>query len=113
MIEQKPPQSLADDIEVITNENGNYIAFWSMTTKTTNEMTDNSPAVKAEEKCAVTAETLNFYYGQKQALFDINIKIPDKSVTAFIGPSGCGKSTFLRTINRMNDIIPDVRLTGK
>jgi phosphate transport system ATP-binding protein len=49
---------------------------------------------------------LNFYYGAKRALDDISIRIHANLVTAFIGPSGCGKSTFLRTLNRMNDIIP-------
>ena len=48
-----------------------------------------------------------------QALTDINIEIPEKSITALIGPSGCGKSTFLKTINRMNDLIPDVKITGE
>ncbi|HEX4441226.1 MAG TPA: phosphate ABC transporter ATP-binding protein PstB [Thermoanaerobaculia bacterium] len=55
---------------------------------------------------------LNFWYGAKQALYDISLKIPEKSVTAFIGPSGCGKSTYLRCLNRMNDIIPDTRVEG-
>lgn len=61
----------------------------------------------------INSENVNFYYGQSQALFDISLKVPEKSVTALIGPSGCGKSTFLRTLNRMNDIIPGTRLTGK
>ena len=56
---------------------------------------------------------LSFFYGAKQALFDISMSIPERSVTALIGPSGCGKSTFLRTINRMNDIIEGSRLEGK
>jgi phosphate transport system ATP-binding protein len=56
---------------------------------------------------------LNFWYGPKQALYDISLKIPEKSVTAFIGPSGCGKSTYLRCLNRMNDIIPDTRVEGE
>ncbi|MCX7421392.1 MAG: phosphate ABC transporter ATP-binding protein PstB [Planctomycetia bacterium] len=56
---------------------------------------------------------LNFFYGEKQALFDVSMTVPERSVTAFIGPSGCGKSTFLRTLNRMNDIIEGTRLTGK
>ena len=56
---------------------------------------------------------LSFSYGPKQALWDISLKIPEKSVTAFIGPSGCGKSTFLRCLNRMNDIIPDTRVDGE
>jgi len=54
----------------------------------------------------------DFYYGHVQALHGIALDIPDKQVTAFIGPSGCGKSTFLRSINRMNDIIPDARAAG-
>jgi phosphate transport system ATP-binding protein len=56
---------------------------------------------------------LNFYYGDIQALFDINLIIPANKVTALIGPSGCGKSTFLRTLNRMNDLIDETRLEGK
>jgi phosphate transport system ATP-binding protein len=56
---------------------------------------------------------LNFFYGRNQALFEISLSIPEKSVTAFIGPSGCGKSTFLRCLNRMNDIIVDTRVEGQ
>lgn len=51
-------------------------------------------------------------YGNTQALKNVNLQIPEKSITAFIGPSGCGKSTFLKTLNRMNDLIPDVKITG-
>jgi phosphate transport system ATP-binding protein len=58
------------------------------------------------------SKKLNFSYGPKQALWDISLQIPEKTVTAFIGPSGCGKSTFLRCLNRMNDIIPDTRVEG-
>ncbi|MFQ6604000.1 MAG: phosphate ABC transporter ATP-binding protein PstB [Fidelibacterota bacterium] len=58
------------------------------------------------------ARQLDFYYGNTQALFDINLQIPENQVTALIGPSGCGKSTFLRMYNRMNDIIPGTRHTG-
>jgi phosphate transport system ATP-binding protein len=58
------------------------------------------------------AEDLCLWYGNTQALKNINIKIPEKSITAFIGPSGCGKSTFLKTLNRMNDLIPSVKITG-
>jgi phosphate transport system ATP-binding protein len=60
----------------------------------------------------VSARDVNVSYGQKQALFDVSIDIPDRAVTAFIGPSGCGKSTFLRCINRMNDTIDGCRVTG-
>ncbi len=56
---------------------------------------------------------LNFYYGNKQALKDINIVCPENRVTAIIGPSGCGKSTFIRTLNRMNDVIPGTRVEGE
>jgi len=61
----------------------------------------------------VTADGVNVYYGEKHALRDISVKIPDRSVTSFIGPSGCGKSTFLRCLNRMNDTIPICRVTGR
>lgn len=60
----------------------------------------------------ITAENLNLWYGETHALKDINIEIPEKSITALIGPSGCGKSTFLKTLNRMNDLIPTVKITG-
>src|SRR5207248_9705632 len=55
---------------------------------------------------------MNFWYGTKQALWDISLIIPECSVMALIGPSGCGKSTFLRTLNRMNDLIDGTRVTG-
>ncbi|TCS96730.1 phosphate ABC transporter ATP-binding protein PstB [Hazenella coriacea] len=61
---------------------------------------------------AISVSKLNLYYGEKQALKEIEMNIEEKSVTALIGPSGCGKSTFLRTINRMNDLIPIVRIDG-
>jgi phosphate transport system ATP-binding protein len=61
----------------------------------------------------IEADALNFYYGDKRALQDISVKIQPNLVTAFIGPSGCGKSTFLRTLNRMNDIIPGARVEGR
>jgi len=55
---------------------------------------------------------LSFFYGRSQALYEISLAVPEKSVTAFIGPSGCGKSTYLRCLNRMNDIIPETRVVG-
>ena len=60
----------------------------------------------------ITAKDLCLWYGATQALKNINIEIPDRSITALIGPSGCGKSTFLKTLNRMNDLIPSVRIEG-
>ena len=62
---------------------------------------------------AIEVEGLNFFYGDKQALFDISMDIKSRWVTALIGPSGCGKSTFLRTLNRMNDIVPGAQVKGK
>lgn len=61
----------------------------------------------------IEARGVNFHYGPSQALFDITLSIAERCVTALIGPSGCGKSTFLRTLNRMNDLIEDRRLTGQ
>ena len=55
---------------------------------------------------------LNLYYGQFHALKGVSMDIPEKEVTAFIGPSGCGKSTFLKTLNRMNDLVEGCRITG-
>ena len=60
----------------------------------------------------ITTNDLCLWYGKTQALRDINISVPEGSITALIGPSGCGKSTFLKTLNRMNDLVPDVRITG-
>jgi len=64
------------------------------------------------ENIKIKTRNLNFYYNKKQALFDISMDIPEKKVTALIGPSGCGKSTFLRTLNRMNDLIEDIKVEG-
>ncbi len=61
----------------------------------------------------IRAEHIDFFYGSKQTLFDVNLAFRDKEVTALIGPSGCGKSTFLRTLSRMNELIPGTRLTGR
>ena len=60
----------------------------------------------------ISVQDLCLWYGEHQALKNINIEIPEKSITALIGPSGCGKSTFLKTLNRMNDLIPGVKITG-
>ena len=64
------------------------------------------------EKTALEIKNLDLFYGSKQALFDVSMKIPKGQVTAFIGPSGCGKSTLLRCINRMNDLIDSVKISG-
>ena len=59
------------------------------------------------------AKNLNLWYGEHHALHDVSLSVPERSITALIGPSGCGKSTFLKTLNRMNDLIPGVRITGQ
>ncbi len=71
------------------------------------------PVLMAERDTRISARNVNIYYGDKHAIKDLSIDIPDKAVSAFIGPSGCGKSTFLRAVNRMNDTIPSCRITGE
>jgi phosphate transport system ATP-binding protein len=66
----------------------------------------------ADEDICLQVKDLNLFYGEKQALFDVNMSIPRKRVSAFIGPSGCGKSTLLRCFNRMNDLVDGVRIEG-
>lgn len=61
----------------------------------------------------ITVQNLNLWYGENQALKNISITIPEKNITALIGPSGCGKSTFLKTLNRMNDLIPSLKISGE
>src|SRR5262245_22610465 len=70
-------------------------------------------AQAANGKAKVVARNVNIYYGEKRALFDVSLDVPERAVTALIGPSGCGKSTFLRCINRMNDTISIARFTGQ
>jgi phosphate transport system ATP-binding protein len=71
-----------------------------------------SAATHTRAALKVVARGVNVYYGEKQALNDVSVDVPDRGVMAFIGPSGCGKSTFLRCINRMNDTIPSARFSG-
>ncbi len=70
-------------------------------------------STRAEEASKIAVRNLDFYYGKTQALYDVSLRIPERIVMAFIGPSGCGKSTFLRTLNRMNDVIPGTRVAGE
>ena len=71
------------------------------------------PAAKEATAPAIVVDRASLWYGANQALFDVTMNLPDKQVTAFIGPSGCGKSTLLRCFNRMNDLIDNVRVTGR
>ncbi len=66
-----------------------------------------------QETTCLEVRNMDLYYGEKQALFDVNMTIPKQRVTAFIGPSGCGKSTLLRSLNRMNDLVDGCRITGE
>jgi phosphate transport system ATP-binding protein len=77
-------------------------------------MVDHQPEIRpVEDKIKIQVEDMNFFYGPVQALHNISIELPEKKVTALIGPSGCGKSTFLRSLNRMNDIIDGTKVEGK
>jgi phosphate transport system ATP-binding protein len=76
-------------------------------------VTPDKPRIMAERPTKIVARDVNVYYGDKQAINNVSIGIPDRAVSAFIGPSGCGKTTFLRAINRMNDTIPTCRMTGE
>lgn len=76
-------------------------------------MVQKSKTVESSAPSKLSADKLSLYYGEKQALRDITMDIQANTITAFIGPSGCGKSTFLRCFNRMNDLIPNVRIEGK
>lgn len=73
----------------------------------------NSDAGNRPGTPKIETRGMSFFYGTKQALYDINLQIQDRAVTALIGPSGCGKSTYLRSLNRMNDIIEGTRVTGE
>jgi phosphate transport system ATP-binding protein len=75
-------------------------------------LSENAPRIAREKPLKIKARNVDVYYGDKHAINNLSIDIPDGAVSAFIGPSGCGKSTFLRSINRMNDTIPSCRITG-
>lgn len=72
-----------------------------------------SESAVSQQDIKISARNVQVFYGDKQAIRDLNVEILDKTVTAFIGPSGCGKSTFLRCINRMNDTIDSARIEGE
>ncbi|MGI8919823.1 MAG: phosphate ABC transporter ATP-binding protein PstB [Pyrinomonadaceae bacterium] len=83
------------------------------TIKTAVSTSTGSSRAVASETTKIAINNLDFYYGKVQALHEISLTIPERVVMAFIGPSGCGKSTFLRTLNRMNDVIPGTRVAGE
>src|SRR5438067_3890056 len=77
------------------------------------EVSEKAREVKPETGIKIDTRHVNFYYGPKQALSDVTLPIRERQVTALIGPSGCGKTTFLRTLNRMNDLIAGTRVEGE
>ena len=77
------------------------------------EVSEKAREVKPETGVKIDTRHVNFYYGPKQALSDVTLPIRERQVTALIGPSGCGKTTFLRTLNRMNDLIPGTHVEGE
>jgi len=77
------------------------------------EVSEKAREVKPEAGVKLDVRHVNFYYGSKQALSNVTLPIRERQVTALIGPSGCGKTTFLRTLNRMNDLIPGTRIEGE
>src|SRR5687768_10513348 len=88
----------------------------TQTIKTNLVVRDRGGEVSApapDQPAKIATRNLNFFYGKTQALHDISLQVPERIVMAFIGPSGCGKSTFLRTLNRMNDVIPGTRVEGE
>src|SRR5688572_24369365 len=81
--------------------------------RTTAGVTFAKPPAETAGEAAIRIRDANLWYGRNQALYDITMDIPARQATAFIGPSGCGKSTLLRCLNRMNDLIDNVRITGE
>lgn len=91
---------------------GDATQYASYTVTQEDEATAEEATETAEQATKIRVDGLNLWYGETQALFDIGLEIPEREVTALIGPSGCGKSSFLRCINRMNDLVPNVRIDG-
>lgn len=83
------------------------------TTEISDRETEQQSGTAAQNNVKISVKNLNLYYGENHALKDVNMEIYQRKITAFIGPSGCGKSTFLKTLNRMNDLIESVRITGE
>jgi phosphate transport system ATP-binding protein len=84
-----------------------------ITTRVVVPQRDNESTPRPGDAAKIAVRNLNFFYGKTQALHTVSLDIPERIVMAFIGPSGCGKSTFLRTLNRMNDVIPGTRVDGE
>ena len=108
---QEPSSSNADE----ANEAKDATADTPATEATKRQVVETTAAkyLNREPDIKIHARNVNFYYGAKQALYDVTLPLAELQVTALIGPSGCGKTTFLRTLNRMNDLIPGTRTEGE
>ena len=85
----------------------------TITTRVPERAPGSQDSPPAGDTAKIAVRKLDFFYGKTQALHDVSLQVPERIVMAFIGPSGCGKSTFLRTLNRMNDVIPGTRISGE
>lgn len=96
-------------------ETGNDVVSAKPTTPNTPkiQVSEKAPVINTNARIKINVKDTNFFYGSKQALYDVSLPLFERQVTALIGPSGCGKSTFLRTLNRMNDLIPGTRTQGE
>lgn len=104
---EKPEQTLQPQTTGATEDTSSAPAIPKV------QMSETAVAANTSADTKITVRHMNFYYGAKQALGDISLSMREHQVTALIGPSGCGKSTFLRTLNRMNDLIPHTRTEGE
>ncbi|MEM1199493.1 MAG: ATP-binding cassette domain-containing protein, partial [Pseudomonadota bacterium] len=104
------PKGKAEAPEAKTN--GNSTDATGLRTKTDRPLTSSRQDLALDPSTKISSSDVCVYYGDKQALFDVNVDILSNHVTALIGPSGCGKSTYLRCLNRMNDVIDIARVTG-
>lgn len=94
-------------------ENDTALAKPTMPNTRKIQVSDKAPVINTNARVKIDVKGTNFFYASKQALYDVSLPLYERQVTALIGPSGCGKSTFLRTLNRMNDLIPNTHTQGE
>jgi phosphate transport system ATP-binding protein len=108
---QEPASSNSDQTQVVTNAIPDSLPTKSMKRQVVE--TNAAKYLNPDADIKIEVKHVNFYYGEKQALYDVTLTVAELQVTALIGPSGCGKTTFLRSLNRMNDLIPGTRTEGE
>ena len=108
---QESSSSDADQAKTVTNTTADFPSTEAIKRQVVE--TTAAKYLNREAEVKIHARNVNFYYGEKQALYDVTLPVAELQVTALIGPSGCGKTTFLRTLNRMNDLIPGTRTEGE